>query len=47
MLSPACRAARMRFKEIQGLESLSSDAMAGGAGATGPAQSIWHQQPGP
>jgi hypothetical protein len=45
--APACRAARMGFKEIQGLESLRSDAMAGGAGATGPAPEIRHQPPGP
>jgi hypothetical protein len=38
--SPACHAARMGFKEIQGLESLRSDAMAGKAGATGPAPEI-------
>jgi hypothetical protein len=45
--SPACRAASMGFKVIQGLESLRSDAMAGGAGATGPAPKIRHEQPTP
>jgi hypothetical protein len=41
--SPACHAARMGFKEIQGLESLLSDAIAGKGGATGPAPEILHQ----
>jgi hypothetical protein len=42
-----CSAARMGFKEIQRLESWRSDAMAGGAEATGPAPEIRHQPPGP
>jgi hypothetical protein len=37
----------MGFKEIQGLESLCSDAMAGGDGVTGPAQEIGNKSPGP
>jgi hypothetical protein len=45
--SPTSRAASMGFKEIQGLKSLRPDAMACGAGATGPAQEILHQLPGP
>ncbi len=43
-LPPVCHAARMGFKEIQGLESLLSDAR---AGVTGPALEIWHQLPCP
>jgi hypothetical protein len=43
--SPVCHAASMGFKEIQGLESLLSDAMAGGA--TGSFPEIRHQPPAP